>query len=491
MSGFLWSSSFLVLAVCLIRQLLKKHISMKHRYSLWLLVAIWLCLLPVYQWLPQSSLSIVNVAELAKGAILQKYPQAAPLVNQLETGQVYVDTDTEFLLVRAAGVDWQLILYCIWAVGAVVIAVWIWRTQWRFHKQMLEQRVELGRKSSIRFTESWLTLPVYLVKELASPCLLQVHGEAAIYIPDRLLENPEALRHAVAHEMCHYRQKDLYWNWLRCYFLMVYWFHPLVWLAAALSRQDCELSCDEAAIALLGEEERFSYGRTLLSLVGVRSGMGDMVRAETRMTADTKQLRSRILAIAKSPKMAVWAVLAFYLLISLSVLLAFGRSQEQTIFPNAREIVEEMGKESVSAENTAEELSAYLVENHLLYVGDMVRSGRIVSTCIRAAGQTTAFSTELQTSEEPYIYRMVYDEAEGQTLDAERIREVSILIFASIDNLGALEVYTGPDGIQKGELFTAITRQEAMELYGLESLTGYGESEEEMLELVEMVQERL
>ena len=42
------------------------------------------------------------------------------------------------------------------------------------------------------------------------------------------------------------------WAWVRCLCLAFYWFDPLVWLAAALSRRDCELSCDAGAIARLG-----------------------------------------------------------------------------------------------------------------------------------------------------------------------------------------------------------------------------------------------
>ncbi len=50
---------------------------------------------------------------------------------------------------------------------------------------------------------------------------------------------------------------------LRSVCLAVYWFDPLVWIAAAVSKADGELACDEAAIQALGEGERIPYGKTL------------------------------------------------------------------------------------------------------------------------------------------------------------------------------------------------------------------------------------
>ena len=36
----------------------------------------------------------------------------------------------------------------------------------------------------------------------------------------------------------------------------LYWFHPLVWIAAKLSRQDAEYAADEAVTKSMGQEKR-------------------------------------------------------------------------------------------------------------------------------------------------------------------------------------------------------------------------------------------
>ncbi len=59
----------------------------------------------------------------------------------------------------------------------------------------------------------------------------------------------------------HARHLDPFWSLLRSVCLAVYWFDPLVWSAAAGSKADGELACDEAVHARPWEQgERIPYG---------------------------------------------------------------------------------------------------------------------------------------------------------------------------------------------------------------------------------------
>ena len=68
-------------------------------------------------------------------------------------------------------------------------------------------------------------------------------------------------RYALAHELTHYRHLDHIWSLVRLVCLALWWFHPLVWAAAWLSRRDGELACDEGVLERLGSEHRLPYGR--------------------------------------------------------------------------------------------------------------------------------------------------------------------------------------------------------------------------------------
>lgn len=111
------------------------------------------------------------------------------------------------------------------------------------------------------------------MKGLPSPCLVGRH----IYIGERTPGGEQGLVHVLAHEYCHACHGDGFWAFLRCALAALYWFDPFVWAAAFAARQDSDLACDEAVVRLLGEEERFAYGRTLLSLLQ-ENGAGQSVR---------------------------------------------------------------------------------------------------------------------------------------------------------------------------------------------------------------------
>jgi hypothetical protein len=83
----------------------------------------------------------------------------------------------------------------------------------------------------------------------------------------------------------------------------LHWFNPLEWLAAALSRRDAELACDEGTIRRIGEKNRLEYGRTLIQLICAKRKPMDLLCCATTMSQSKKEIRERIALIAKKPKM--------------------------------------------------------------------------------------------------------------------------------------------------------------------------------------------
>ncbi|WP_283129376.1 M56 family metallopeptidase, partial [Allofournierella massiliensis] len=123
------------------------------------------------------------------------------------------------------------------------------------------------------------------------------------------LESRERLDFVLAHEKTHHRHKDHLWGALRCLVLAVYWFDPLVWWAAAASRRDCELACDEAVTAAMEEARRRDYGRCLVELIPNRA-RGTALLAATSMSGSAGAMQRRLKAIvtAKKPRRAAIAL---------------------------------------------------------------------------------------------------------------------------------------------------------------------------------------
>ena len=68
--------------------------------------------------------------------------------------------------------------------------------------------------------------------------------------------DPEEQRYILAHERTHLDKGDHWFKMVGFLALALHWFNPLVWLAFYLMNMDCEMSCDEKVVKLLGERAR-------------------------------------------------------------------------------------------------------------------------------------------------------------------------------------------------------------------------------------------
>lgn len=331
MKEILITSSVLILALLALRGLFRKTVSRRVQYALWGLVALRL-LLPVN--LPAARHSVLTVTEPVRSAITERIetphtlgPRQTP-TTPAETPITPVETPMspvtdpapsvtpavtepakagETPAQPAAAAETPALrfttaqaLTALWLLGAAGMALWFVLSNLRFARFLHRGRIPLARPDC--------PLPVYLVEEgLPSPCLAGLL-RPAVYLTPAVAGDARRERHVLAHELTHARHLDPLWSFLRCLCLTVYWFNPLVWIAAHASRSDCELACDEGALRRLGEGERIPYGETLLSLIPV--GRPDPMLSATTMTAGKRQLRERIRRIASGHRQAALAVFA-------------------------------------------------------------------------------------------------------------------------------------------------------------------------------------
>lgn len=88
------------------------------------------------------------------------------------------------------------------------------------------------------------------------PCVV-VPAEATAWSVDRL-------RTALAHEFAHVARRDVAWQLTAQLACSVYWFHPLVWVAAWRMRIERETACDDCV--LIAGERPSNYATMLLNL---------------------------------------------------------------------------------------------------------------------------------------------------------------------------------------------------------------------------------
>ena len=302
MTEWVVSSCVLILIVTALRFLLKGKIALRLQYALWGLVLLRL-LVPVS--FGESSISVMNAvtvkntdyyvwhtdgmestkpgSDVSGQTVTPPVSTAVPGVNsEFSAGELSPDT---------AGIQLDYILYGIWIIGMAGAAVLLLLSNLRFAVRL--------RRSRQRTEHRAAALPVYVSGVVETPCLFGLF-RPAIYVTPQVLADETALRHVLAHETTHYRHGDHIWALLRCACLALHWYNPLVWLAAALSRRDGELACDEGVIQRIGEEERTGYGRTLIGLTCAKRGA--LLTTATTMTGSKRCIRERVTLIAKRPK---------------------------------------------------------------------------------------------------------------------------------------------------------------------------------------------
>ena len=334
MKEILLTSSVLILALLALLRLFRRTISRRMQYALWLLVLMRL-LVPL------------NVGTLAHNVLSAAAPVQAAVEKRLETPVLYTQDGAErrpaqlvdgnapqgeplsppadaahsapadeYSLVTPAyrAVTLAEALTYVWYAGMLGVGMWFLVTNLRFARAL--------RKARTPYSVEGCRYPVYLASALPSPCLFGVL-RPAIYLNDAAAASPKTLRFVLAHEQTHARHLDPLWSLLRGLCLTVYWFDPLVWLAAVLSREDGELACDEGTLRALGADERTAYGKALLALVPVCDKPQNPLLGATTMTSGKRSLKERITRIAENRQAKTAAVFAAVALAALVCAVSF------------------------------------------------------------------------------------------------------------------------------------------------------------------------
>lgn len=191
--------------------------------------------------------------------------------------------------------------FTLWILGMIAVGGAMLTGQVRFILWLRRNRVKAPTECMPDEWKHHMTehgIQVWLMEGLPSPCMTG----RGIYITPDLYEAEDERLHILAHEYAHVLQGDFLWALVRSLLCIVWWFHPLVWLAAYEARQDSELACDERAIRMLGETERFAYGRTLISLVTGENQRNGFTGLVLTMDGSGRRVRQRVDVIAAHRK---------------------------------------------------------------------------------------------------------------------------------------------------------------------------------------------
>ncbi|HEU4928493.1 MAG TPA: M56 family metallopeptidase [Candidatus Krumholzibacteria bacterium] len=134
-------------------------------------------------------------------------------------------------------------------------------------------------------------VPLLESDEVDSPVVVDV-VHPAIMLPAGLHLDAAALRPVIAHEMAHIERRDCLTQLIVRAACAIYWFNPLVWVAARRIALECEGACDDRALAAGADPIEYSE-----ILIGAARMCAYPLRAHAASLMHVPHLEERIVRI--------------------------------------------------------------------------------------------------------------------------------------------------------------------------------------------------
>lgn len=267
----LWQSSILIGLVFVLDLVLLRRVRPAVRYGLWLVVLLKLVLPPSLSfptglawWLRPAA----RVSQTAPGTIYTiSYESSVestspPSVASTQAAAMSPLPLSAWALLASAGVTFLLLgfLSLGWARVARIARLAAPAPQWM--QELQEETLRIAGPNAA----SPFRIQVRLTRLAMSPAVCGFF-RPVLLVPEHLIsELPRhRLRAILLHEVIHLRRGDVWVNCAQTLLQVVYWWHPLLWLANARIRLLREQAVDDAVMLALREEAP-EYAPTLLAV---------------------------------------------------------------------------------------------------------------------------------------------------------------------------------------------------------------------------------
>lgn len=235
------SASWIVLAVLLLRLLLKKA-------PKWITVLLWgiVAVRLICPFTIESVMSLIPSAETISPQVLIENPEintGFPILNNTINPIIQESTVT---IAPEKSINslqlFVLIFSKVWVIGIAAMLLYTvisyFKVKWKIGTAVL------------------LRDNIFQSENVVSPFVLGII-KPKIYLPFNM--NEQDMEHVIAHENAHIRRKDHWWKPFGFLLLALHWFNPLMWLGYVLLCRDIELACDEKVVKEFNNEQKADY----------------------------------------------------------------------------------------------------------------------------------------------------------------------------------------------------------------------------------------
>lgn len=303
MITYLVSVSALSALLMIISILFREKASARIIYALWILLVIRICVpfslfeIEIHQIEKETDILTTPETERTEQNETSQNQISLDTVNPNNNSQEIIEDIPEIQDRPINKIKINNLLNSLWITGAALLALWFLCTKGFFTASLWNTRIYHGEYKGKE---------VYISDHIHSPCIAGL--KPVIYItPEAASSN--YIDMILEHEHIHFCHGDTFWSLFRIAALCVFWWNPLIWASAVLSKQDCELACDEAVTAKLERKAKAQYARMIFEAASnsrrYSIGFG------------TGHIKERMLMITKRKNTFVSALVVFLSLISI------------------------------------------------------------------------------------------------------------------------------------------------------------------------------
>jgi len=350
-----FNASILALTIILVKKIFNKTLTPKYHYYIWILLIVRL-LLPIYIESPTSIYNLFSSTAKKINLPQSVVQNISRPNNSADKSKISLNNTTvpsnnfniqkqksnSFSLNVIQTKNYNLIIkfMCyIWLIGIGIMLIYtlyintVFVIKLKHYEKSKNTRIASILKSCQKLMHVRRNITILTTNRLRTPSL---YGflKVKILISEAYMKNlsDDEIKYIFLHELSHYKRKDILLNWIIVLLQIIHFFNPIIWYAFYKIHEDCEISCDAAALKYVKKEHYQDYGSTIIKLLRLFSE-SNFIPVTAGISKNKSSYKRRIIMISnfkKSSRIKTFISLTLIAAIAITGLTSCGSVAEKS-----------------------------------------------------------------------------------------------------------------------------------------------------------------
>lgn len=283
----------LTVILAILKPVTRKHFSINWHYYIWLVV-LFSMLLPfrfaITGHLPNNIENPTPHVYMQENTDSVYYDSLTVENTKAEADTLQSDNQSRLDSIMRFAEDKASILAKVWLYGMLLAFLATYINYIVFLARLRKETKIIECPEIKQFTDKKISTKTS--NNISSPFMVGIFKPTLI-LPDVNLNNCQ-LNCVLAHEITHYKRKDILYKWFLSIVKCVHWFNPIIFYISRQINNECEVSCDLAVVNKMNKEQKIEYMNTILSLITAKRQITTMA---AKIVSNKNNLKRRFTMI--------------------------------------------------------------------------------------------------------------------------------------------------------------------------------------------------